>query len=210
MTRLPSGRHNLSREEVRDSQRGRLVEAVVRSVADKGYSATTVADVVERASVSRKTFYEQFSGMREAFLTAYDAGVEVILWRMAEAGKERDVSKWRDRLDSDLGTFFQVIAEEPAFAWSLHVEVLSAGPAALARRAQILDIFSKRTKELHVIAMKQEPGLRELPDEAFLLHTGGIDELVREVLRTRGAAAVPELTGPAVDSTLALFGARRR
>src|SRR6266498_996015 len=58
--RLPSGRHGLTRETIVASQRGRLLDAMAAAVAEKGYAETTVSDVVDRAGVSRRTFYEQF------------------------------------------------------------------------------------------------------------------------------------------------------
>src|SRR5882724_3806888 len=67
VARLPSGRHGLAREAVVASQRGRLLDAMAEVVAEKGYQATTVADVVERAGVSRRTFYEQFPDREACF-----------------------------------------------------------------------------------------------------------------------------------------------
>ena len=69
--RLPRHRHPLSREDVARSQRGRILRGVAESVAAKGYSATSVADVIARAGVSRSTFYELYDGKESAFLDAY-------------------------------------------------------------------------------------------------------------------------------------------
>ena len=60
------------------------------------------------------------------------------------------------------------------------METLQAGPAALARRAEVFEVFR--------------------------IHTGGVDELIRECLRERGAEALPELAEPAARATLAMFG----
>jgi len=207
LNRLPSGRHRLTREDVVASQRGRLIEAMVEVVAEKGYGPVTVADVVEGASVSRRTFYEQFAGKEECFLAAYDAGVEYALARLAEAAEGLETDDWRARTESDIATYLRVLSDESAFAWALHVEVLGAGPAALERRAQIFAMFAERTRRAHKLARGADDRLPELPDEAFLLHTGGMDELIRECLRTRGAAALPDLIQPATAATLALFGA---
>src|SRR6476659_5078578 len=81
---LPRGPHSLSRDEVVASQRGRMIEAMAETVAEKGYAATTVADVVARAGVSRKTFYEHFADREECFLAAYDAAVDALFARVAE------------------------------------------------------------------------------------------------------------------------------
>jgi AcrR family transcriptional regulator len=207
--RLPSGRHRLAREDVIASQRARMLAAIAGAVSEKGYAATTVADVVDRAGVSRRTFYEQFPGKEECFVAAYDYGVEVVLGRMAEAAQAREVGDWRARLRSDLETYLQVLADEPEFAWALHVEVLGAGQAALERRATVFELFSERTRLAHENARAADPELPELPPEIFRLHTGGMDELIRECLRTRGADALPELAGPTVEMTFALFGETR-
>jgi AcrR family transcriptional regulator len=208
MQRLHSGRHRLTREEVASSQRGRLLFAIVQVVADKGYGPTTVADVVERAGVSRSTFYEQFPDKEACFLAAFDFGVEIVLGQMRTAAEPLEKGDWKARVRSDLETYLNVLATEPAFAWALHVRVLSAGPAALERRASFVALFSDRTRRAYEFARGQDRTLPELPPEAFLFHSGGVDELIRECLRTRGPEALPELTDPGVRATLALFGVR--
>ena len=70
--RPPSGRHRLPREVVAQSQRERMLEAMIRVVAKKGYAATTIADVTKAAGVSRTTFYELFEDKEACFLAAYD------------------------------------------------------------------------------------------------------------------------------------------
>jgi AcrR family transcriptional regulator len=195
---------------VEQSQRGRLLFAIVQVVAEKGYVATTVADVVERASVSRSTFYEQFPDKESCFLAAFNLGVEFALGQMAEAQEALpDPDDWRARVRSDLSIFLKVLVTEPGFARALHLEVLAAGPAALQRRAEILALFTQRTRRIHELARRQDRSLPELPPEVFELHTGGMDELVRDRIRTQGVDAVPDLLEPAVRATLALFGDRQ-
>jgi AcrR family transcriptional regulator len=70
--RLPRGPHGLTREQVRASQRQRLLDAALDVVGEHGYAAVTVADITTAAGVSRTTFYEQFRNKLDAFLTAYD------------------------------------------------------------------------------------------------------------------------------------------
>ena len=206
--RLPSGRHHLTREDVVASQRGRLLEAIAEAVAAKGYAATTVADVVERAGVSRSTFYEQFPDKEAAFIAAFDTGAEYVLGRVREAAEALGDADWRAYVRSVFETYMSVLAGEPAFAWALHVEVLRAGPAALRRRAEIFEVFTERTRRVYELARREDRTLPKLPDELFQLHTGGIDELIRECLRTRGAEALPELVEPAIEATLVMLGDR--
>lgn len=206
--RLPSGRHRLTRDDVVASQRGRLFAATVEAVAAKGYPATTVADIVERAGVSRSTFYEQFPDKEAAFLAAFDTAAEFMLGQVREAAAKLGDADWRAYVRSVFETYMAVLATEPAFAWALHVEVLRAGPAALERRSQIFAVFTERTRRVYDLARREDHTRPELPQELFHLHTGGIDELIRECLRTRGAEALPELVEPAVETTLLLLGDR--
>src|SRR3954463_3168983 len=76
---LPRGRHAAPREVVAESQRERLLVAMADAVAEKGYAHAAVADVIERAGVSRRTFYEHYANKEECFLAAYDAGVSGML-----------------------------------------------------------------------------------------------------------------------------------
>jgi AcrR family transcriptional regulator len=209
LDRLPSGRHRLSREAVESSQRGRLLFAIAQVVAGKGYAAVTVADIVDLAGVSRTTFYEQFPDKEACFLAAFDFAVEYVLGQMRQAWEElgRGEHDWREHVRSDLTTYLRVLASEPAFARALHVDALAAGPAALERRAVMLSLFAGRTRRVHEFARAAEPSLPELSPEAFALHTGGVDELIRESIRTRGAESLSELAEPALAATLALFGA---
>ena len=71
LLRIPAGRHALPAQEVARLQRERMVRAVILCTAQDGYSATTIADIVARAEVSRTAFYEQFAGKEECFLSAY-------------------------------------------------------------------------------------------------------------------------------------------
>jgi AcrR family transcriptional regulator len=224
-SRLPSGRHGLTREAVVASQRGRLVDAMVQVVAEKGYPATTVADVVERAGVSRRTFYEQFPDKEACFLAAYDFGLAVVLGRIREAvegvperlppplsGGHRPPpgpgAGWRDQARAGVEAFLALLASEPAFARSLQLEILTAGPAALERRAGMLVMFSGVWRNVHDRARAEEPAVPALPDEVFTILTAGLEELIRDCIRTRGTDALPELAEPILRTVVAVFGAR--
>src|SRR5919106_1114372 len=89
--RLPRGSHGLDRDVVTASQRTRLLEAVGRAVAERGYGAATIDDVVRGAGVSKKTFYEHFADKQDCFLAAYEAASEELRDRYAELMRERRV-----------------------------------------------------------------------------------------------------------------------
>jgi AcrR family transcriptional regulator len=206
LDRLPSGRHRLSREAVKQSQHGRLLFAIAQVVAERGYAAATVADIVDRASVSRSTFYEQFVDKEACFIAAFDYGVDFVLRRMEKAREHLNGTDWRDLIGADFGAYLTVLSREPAFARALHVEILAAGPVALARRAEILGLFSERTRSVHHAARATDPSLPDLPDVAFDLHSGGVDELIRGRLLADADADLTQLIEPVVRSTLLMLG----
>jgi hypothetical protein len=102
--------------------------------------------------------------------------------------------------------FLALLASEPAFARALQVEILTAGPAALERRAEMLVMFSGVWRGVHERARAEEPSLPELPDEVFTVLTAGFEELVRDCIRTRGTAALPDLAEPILRTVTAVFG----
>jgi len=132
VTRLPRGRHGLSREEVVGSQRGRIFRAMAETMARKGYAATSVSEVLREAGVSRETFYEQFSSKEDCFMAAFEAAVESMLVAMGEA---------RGDFSRALRSYLDALAADPAFARMLLIEVYAAGPAAMQRRAELQQRF---------------------------------------------------------------------
>src|SRR5436853_4375001 len=113
---LPRGPHGLERDVVLASQRGRMLGAMADAVARKGYAATTVADVVAGAGVSRKTFYEHFRDKEECFLAAYDAGVDLVLDAILAARPEPGDDSWVALMRARVRAYLDTPAANPAFA----------------------------------------------------------------------------------------------
>ena len=82
---LPRRPAPASRGAARLAARGRLICAIADAVAAEGYAATSVADVIALAGVSRKTFYEHFADKEACFLAAYDSGAQAITARWSRA-----------------------------------------------------------------------------------------------------------------------------
>jgi AcrR family transcriptional regulator len=184
-----------------------MLVAMLRSVAKLGYAGTTVADVVARAAVSRSTFYAQFADREACFIAAYDFAMQHALAQMTAEAEAQPAATWRDRVRSDLTTYLQVLVAEPALAVTLHVEVLAAGPAALEHRAELLSVLASRIANLNAMAHHDDTSLRDLPPAVFALYTGGLDELIRDRLRTGHVAGLNDLAEPVLDATYAMFGA---
>lgn len=191
---LPRGPHGLTREQVRASQRGRLLDAMAHVVASQGYAATSVAEVISRAGVSRRTFYEEFQGKEDAFLAAYET-IDLVLVDVATAAATADEP--RERIRRGLAAYLELLRAEPAFARTFVIEAIAAGPAALARRAETFDRFADL---LRAGTLSEEIDNRRL--RAAL---GAVNELVVEELRRDRSDALPELTEVATDVVAAVL-----
>lgn len=201
---LPRGRHAAAREVVLASQRGRLLEAMAACVAEQGYAATTVAQVIARAGVSRKTFYEQFPDKRACFLAAWELGTDILLEQVLAAGAEAD--GWRARLRAGTDAYLEVLAAEPDFARSFMIEVLSVGEEALAHRAETNERFAAALAETHAQALAEGAQLGPVPPWAFRAAAGAAWELTVEHLRTRGVEGLAELAPQIEQIHLAILG----
>jgi len=183
-----------------------MIVAMLHSVQESGYAATTVADIVARAAVSRSSFYSQFADKGACFLAAYDFAMRHALSRL-DTSEQQPVGSWRERVRRDLTGYLRVLMDEPALAVTLHLEVLAAGPAALEHRAELLSVLASRIANLNELAHQGDNSVRELPPALFALYTGGLDELIRDRLRTGQAQGLADLAAPLLEATYAMFGA---
>jgi AcrR family transcriptional regulator len=204
---LPRGRHAAPREVVRESQRGRMLAAMAGVVGAKGYGAVAVADVIARAGVSRKTFYEHFENKEECFLAAYDAGVEVMLDAIDSA--IRDAAPGGPLAIARAGTarYLETLAANPAFARTFLVEVLAAGPRALERRARVHARFADQLATIHRATRGGGAGpvAGDPPPHVFRACVGAIHELVTDHVLHCGAETLPSLLDELVEVEAALL-----
>jgi AcrR family transcriptional regulator len=208
MRQLPRGRHEYTREAVAASQRGRLLDAVAEAVAANGYAATTVADVVSRAAVSRRTFYEQFPDLESCFLAAYQAGMELLLQEIRHAVRARRGSDWQDRARTSVEAYLAALAARPAAAWAFSIEAIGSGAVVQDHRAAVLGRWVQQWRELQDLAREQDAQVPCTPDDHLLVLVGGIEELVRDCLLTRGAEHLPDLADRVTDIAITTIGPR--
>jgi AcrR family transcriptional regulator len=128
---LPGGHHGLTREQIVDSQRERLLGAIAEEVAANGYRATTITDVVKSASVSTRDFYELFTGKEECFLAAFDA-LRVHLQELIEAAVAEE-DDWPHQAIAALRVSLDFFAAEPDLARLCLLESVSATPQIAVR-----------------------------------------------------------------------------
>src|ERR1044072_8377052 len=138
----PLDRHELPRAYIIRSQRERLLEAMVRMSAAKGYEATTVADVIEYAGVSRETFDEMFESKEACFLEAYDAVFDVLVAHATAAFAAASGRTWPEQIAAGLGALVELLAMEADIARMAMVEATAAGDDARERYRAMFTRFT--------------------------------------------------------------------
>ncbi|HTX31660.1 MAG TPA: helix-turn-helix domain-containing protein [Solirubrobacteraceae bacterium] len=157
-------------------QRAKLLDAMVRVVAEKGYEAATVADAVKLARVSRGTFYELFDSKEACLAAAYRLGLDVLAARVAEGvTAARD---WREELRLGIRAYLRTFDEEPLFA---RVYLLEWAPVA-TERDKAIRRFARR------YGRSFASGGIDIPPEALYVLAAGVHELTRAHVRAGGQA----------------------
>jgi AcrR family transcriptional regulator len=139
--KFPSGARKLPSDLVSAVQRERLIAAMLKAAAELGYRQATVQDVIDRAGVSRPTFYEHFSNKEDCFLAAFDTTAARLRERI-DAAAEKGGTNWRTRLRLSLEELLHFVGTEPEAARALIVEARAASAEALLRRDNLLDYFA--------------------------------------------------------------------
>ncbi len=176
------------REKVSEIQRARILAAMTEVASERGAANVTVAHVVARSGVSRRTFYELFEDREACFLAAFDDAAGQIAARVVPAyegeGLPRSIPRskvvWRERIRAALAELLDFLDEEPEAGRLCVVEALAAGPLALQRRAHLIEIVKRAVDE----GRAEGKGARELPP----LTAEGVIGSVSSILHARLAA----------------------
>jgi AcrR family transcriptional regulator len=179
--------------------RARLVQAMAEALTQKGYADVSVADVVQRARVSKRTFYEHFADKEACYLATYAALSDDVLARIAAAG-ESDRSA-EERLVDTTYAYLTALEERPALTRTFLTEIQAAGPEALKLRRTIHHRFAELMRRLLDRSRQERPGLRSLSPEMAAAMVGGINELVLLTIEDGRGQRLKEI-GPTVVELL--------
>ncbi len=186
------------RSFVADNQRERILAAVAQAAAELGYPEMSVETIIARAGVSRRTFYEHFKNKEDAFLAAYDAAVYQQARCIRRAYfKETTV---RERLRAGIRAYMELMASDPELARMCIVEVLAAGPQAIARRNEAMRMFAEIIEDnIHELI----PGCQRAALAAETI-VGGIHEVVFTRILANRADELPGLADDLLVTILML------
>ena len=183
-------------------QRRRIVLAMAEVVCERGLEETTVADVVRRARVSRRTFYDVFEDRGDAFLAAFEEGIRQAEARVLPAFEGERA--WTDRVRAGLAALLAFFDEEPELARLCVVHSLSAGPAVLARRTELLKRITS-TIDTYARAALKGPGPPPMTAEGVI---GGVLAIVHARLLEQYPAPLIDLTGPLMATIVLPYAGR--
>jgi AcrR family transcriptional regulator/DNA-binding MarR family transcriptional regulator len=169
------GRSDSRVEDLAGIQRARLLAAMTEVACERGEGNATVAHVVERAGVSRRTFYELFDSSEECFLATLEEGITRVS-RCVLDGYDPE-ARWAARVRNALSALLEFFDAEPDVARVLVVESLGAGNRALERR--------RRALEQMIVAVEQGRTERKGNEEPPALTAEGVVGGVLAVIHAR-------------------------
>jgi AcrR family transcriptional regulator len=172
---LPRGPQALPREQVAAHQRERLYKAMVECVDEHGYVATTISELVTRARISRRSFYEHFRNKDECLLATYDTVIERLRRRLSAA--QDPGASWEKQLETYIRTLFDAAGDRPDAARLVCVEMGAAGPIGVQRWAD----GAERLQRYIVAGFARADGPGTVPDPVARAIVGA----VRRILYTR-------------------------
>ena len=150
---------------------------MIDAIGEKGYAATTVSDVIRRAGVSRKAFYEHFANKEECFLATYDSIAAV--GRRGVSMAFRRAEGLPDSVQAALGELIELAIARPQALRVLMVEIGAAGPAGIERREQLVVRYEDFLRES--LGLPAGPGA--IPNPILRGVVGGILHVIYTHLR---------------------------
>lgn len=122
---LPAGREDLLEPLDPHSQRERLLVAIAKTTAEKGYGPTTIADICAAAGVSRATFYELFKDKDDCFHAAMELSLADAMGGIVAVYSPD--KPWAKMVRDAARAFLELLASRPTFARMAMIEAPSAG-----------------------------------------------------------------------------------
>ena len=178
------------REATAEWQQARMLHAITRAVAEKGYAKVTVADVVGLAGVSRRTFYEHFDDVEDCFVAAYETATRELLGEVGAAVRATTTKDWRTRFEVAIVAYVEGLASDPHMARACLVDVQGAGPRAVETRRLVYEQF---VAQMRALRHGRRDGKGEIPLIQVQAAVGAIGELVQEQIFDKGAESLPEI-----------------
>jgi AcrR family transcriptional regulator len=184
--------------------RERILYATMLTVRERGYRASTVADIVAAARVSRRHFYNEFTGKPAAFIAAYEMGFQRTLAVCAPAFFS--AGEWPERVWNAAQAFTGFLAGEPLIAHIGFVERYAVGREYVPRLHDTQLAFTLFLEE----GFRQRPEAESLSRSCAEVTAAAIFELAFNASRYGPGEYLRRIQPLAVYIALAPFLGRRK
>lgn len=185
-----------------DPFRRRLLDGLAASIRERGYRATTVADIVRHARTSKRTFYDQFVSKEQCFLELLRADSERLSAEIrAAVDPEAD---WHHQIRQAVDAYVGSIESRPAIALSWIRELPSLGAAARPVQRRGIELLTNLLVDLSCSPGFRRAGLPPVTPPLAVILLGGLRELT--ALAVEDGHDIRQIVEPAVAASVALLG----
>jgi len=200
--RLPSGRHDLSRQFIVKNQRERIVDATAAIVAEKGLASLTIPAIARRANVSHQTFYEMYPTKHDASLGTQKVGLHQAL-RVTVQAYEENGEDWPSGVAAGLRALLGYLASEPSHSHLILVDTFAASPEAIEIRDTSIHAFAAYLQPGYHYASKDGAG--PVPGVVPEAIAGGIWQVLNFYIEGERTDELPVLAPQLIYAALTPF-----
>jgi AcrR family transcriptional regulator len=190
-------RLTVKNEIATSEHRYRLLEGMANALATNGYAATTIADIVQAASVSRRTFYEHFSTKSECLIALYESASLRALNVLRDAIDPAQA--WQAQAEQAMTAYLTCLSQNPLLTRTLFIEILGLGLEGLTARRRV------NRQMANFMLLVVNPGRsshapkRILSEDMAMAVVGGINELILQAIEQDRVGHLEDLAGPAIE-----------
>ncbi|GAA1822249.1 TetR/AcrR family transcriptional regulator [Planosporangium flavigriseum] len=161
-----------------------LIHGLAATVSEKGYAASTIADIVAHARVSKRTFYQHFADKEECLMALYADACDQLMAVLRGAGSPDQ--PWRERVRVAVTAYLSTMESLPAVNRTLLVEMQAAGPRAYRLRQEKQRQFAEALVALVEEARPANPEIPPLSQALAIALVGGLNELLLQAIDPYG------------------------
>lgn len=185
--------------------RQRLLDGLAQALETQAFADITIADIVARARVSKRTFYEQFASKEACLLGLGERLCDQTLALIA--ANYRFDEDWVTQLRSVTHAYLSSLESQTAVMRAVYIELMTIGAAGLALRRRMGERFGQFLI-MQVEAFRAvDPGKRPLTPAMATAVIGGINELILQAIERDEAAHLSELTPTVTEFVQAVLHA---
>ena len=187
-----------------DPFRQRLLDGLAAAIDERGYRASTVADIVRHARTSKRTFYDQFATKEQCFHELLHASVEKLGEHIRQAVDAS--ADWQTQIRQAVEAYVGHIESTPALTLSWIRELPSLDAAARPSQRRNTQLLTSLLVDLSDTPAMRNADLPPLTQAKALILVGGLRELTAQAVED--GHSVRDIVEPAVQASIAMLGYR--